>query len=473
MAEIYLIYAREDEQVARNLVERLSPRWSVWWDKLVKERFSDEIVAEMAKASCAVVLWSKSSRIKDTIIDEVKLAKKQPLNIVCASLDGSEPAYGFGGYSTSDLEGWTGEADHLGYQALFDRLVSVLPAPLPPSQPTTLANGRVPLPALFLSVSSFETQLVPEGAIRALALARAPTILVSAWDFVGRRKPEALISALQDYRETGGFILLDSGNYEASRLSTKQWRIGDFQEALAAAPHDWVFGFDKMRKSWPKKERTVEKITSTIVEATLRDQGFTPAPILPVVHAPQLSTSGYLVDVIPEVTRRVAEILKPAMIGIPERELGAGMGQRVKTMQAIRRELAKLPFYQPVHLLGTGNPWTVAIMAAAGADTFDGLEWSRVIVDHQNDRLNHFQHFDLFTDQTQFADLSVAREAMNDEKVDFAGKAALHNIDYFLRYAQELREASSHGRLEGFVNKRLPKVAVEMLHRVTEGLFDQ
>ncbi|MEM5471942.1 toll/interleukin-1 receptor domain-containing protein [Hoeflea sp. AS60] len=472
MADVYLIYAREDEGAARNLFDNLSPRWSVWWDQLVKERFSDEIVAEMAKTRCAVVLWSKASRIKDTVIDEVKLAQKQSVKIVCASLDGSEPAYGFGGYSTSDLSGWMGENDHPGYKLLFGRLMSVLPAPQPPSQPNSLAYGRIPLPAMFLSVSSFETQLVPEGAVKALALARAPAILVSAWDLVRRRKPEALIEALREYRQTGGFILLDSGNYEASRLSTKHWRVDDLQEALAAFPPDWAFAFDKIRASWPKKEMSAERITETILERVQCDQALTSAPILPVVHAPRLSSSGYLVDVLPDISRRVAEALQPAMIGIPERELGAGMGQRVKTMQAIRRELNKLTFYQPVHLLGTGNPWTIAIMTAAGADAFDGLEWCRVIVDHQDDRLNHFQHFDLFTDQTQFADLAVARDALNDDKVDFAGKAAFHNIDYFMRYNQELRDAVSQKRIEGFVNKRLPKVAVEMLHRITEGLFD-
>jgi hypothetical protein len=467
LAEIYMIYGREDEDIAAKLVVRLSARWTVWWDKLVKQRFVEEIAEELAKAKCAVVLWSAASRVKDTVIDEVKLAKKRELPIVCVSLDGCDPAYGFGGYATTNFAGWVGDEDHSGYGALFDRLVKLLPAPRHPTRPKQIASGRLPLPTLFLSVSSFETQLVSHGAIKALAIARAPAILVSAWDLVARRKPNALIEALAEYHATGGFILLDSGNYEATRLTTKHWSLEDLRDVLATVPFDWSFGFDKMRA-----HHAPERTAATIVAMARRDQQLTSASILPVIHAPRVKTGGYKIDIIPEVTRLVAEELHPELIGIPERELGAGIAQRVATMQAIRRELDTLPFYQPIHLLGTGNPWTVAIMAAAGADTFDGLEWCRVVVDHETDRLNHFQHFDLFTDQTRFADLLVAQEALDDAGVDFAGKVAFHNIDYFLRFDAKLREMVDKNRLEAFVTGLLGKAAAEMLQRLNPGLFD-
>ena len=112
-------------------------------------------------------------------------------------------------------------------------------------------------------------------------------------------------------------------------------------------------------------------------------------------------------------------------------------------------------------------------MVAAGADTFDGLEWCRTVVDQQNDRLNHFQHFDLFTYQTKLADLTIVQDALEDDKVDFAGKVAFHNLDYFLQFGNKLREAVSKGRLEGFVTARLGKAAAEMLQDAVPGLFDE
>lgn len=76
MAEIYVIYGRQDEDRAKRLVELLSRRWTVWWDKYVKQHFVDEIHQELPVAKCALVLWSATSRVKDTVVDEVRLAQK-------------------------------------------------------------------------------------------------------------------------------------------------------------------------------------------------------------------------------------------------------------------------------------------------------------------------------------------------------------------------------------------------------------
>ncbi len=466
MADIYVIYGREDEDRTAKLIELLSKRWTVWWDRLVKQRFVDEIHEELPKAKCALLLWSATSRTKDTVIDEVRLAQQHSVPIISASLDGSDPAYGFSGYTTTDLSSCDGQEEHTAFSRLFDRVTAILPPTKRPTRPAAIADGRLPLPTLFLSVSSFETQLVPHGAVKALALARAPAMLVSAWDLVKRRKPDALIDALIEYKTTGGFVLLDSGNYESCRLSAKRWNPSDFEAVMRTIPFDWAFCFDKKR---PRSEpaRSAEEIIAVV----RRDQALTDAPILPIVHAPRLKAGGYKVKIMPTVTRLVAEALHPPMIGIPERELGAGIGQRVVTMRAIRHELDKLPFYQPIHLLGTGNPWTVGIMAAAGADSFDGLEWCRTVVDHETDRLNHFQHFDLFTDQTRFADLAIAGQALDDPGVDFAGKVAFHNIAYFMRFNETLREMARENRLESFVTARLGKAATEMLRRLSPEVF--
>lgn len=468
MADIVLIYGSEDEDVAKKLVNLLEDRWNVWWDKCIRERYLVEIPAEIEKARCAVVLWSETSRIKDFVRDEVQLAERHGVSIVSVSLDDCIPGMGFGGYTTTSLRGWNGEVDHPAYEALYSRLTSVLKR-----RPAALANGRVPLPTLFLSVSSFETQLLPDQAVKALRIARAPAILVSAWDLVDRREPAALITELEIYRSEGGFVLLDSGNYESSRFKSHEWEPDDLKDAMAHTLHDWAFCFDKLSHFKFNENRSSEQIASKVVEMVKRDQEFTTTDVLPVVHVPPLGNSVYQIGLVPKVARRVAEELRPELIGIPERELGAGIVQRTRTMQAVRRELDTLSFYQPVHLLGTGNPWTVAIMVAAGADTFDGLEWCRTVVDRDKDRLNHFQHFDFFALQAEFSDSETVRKAQKNEfGATFAGKVAFHNLDYFNEYGNKLRDAVRKGRLESFVSAPLGKIAVEILNDAIPGIFD-
>lgn len=278
MADLVLIYGSEDKNIAKKLVKHLETRWSVWWDEYIKERFAEEINQEIQSASCVIVLWSKTSIKKDTVRDDVQLAKDHKVCIVGVTLDDSKPAYGFGGYSSTSFSSWDGKADHQKYEALFSRLLSVLPSPQAPDRPINIANGRLQLPTLFLSVSSFETQLVPDQAVKALTIAKAPAILVSAWDLVERREPASLISELRAFRETGGFVLLDSGNYESSRLMMHEWEPEDLAQALRHDLHDWVFCFDKLAHFNFDKDTTPEGISDKIVNMAKRDQGFTNAP---------------------------------------------------------------------------------------------------------------------------------------------------------------------------------------------------
>ena len=92
--------------------------------------------------------------------------------------------------------------------------------------------------------------------------------------------------------------------------------------------------------------------------------------MLPIVHARKRHGGGYDLDALPSIIREMANRLNPPLIAIPERELGPGLIARAKTVRQIREELDKLPFYQPLHLLGTGNPLSIAVLTAAGCGQF-------------------------------------------------------------------------------------------------------
>ena len=467
MADICIIYAREDHAIAEKLHGLLSQQWDTWWDEKIVGEFSKEIEAEIPKAGCIVPIFSANSREKGTVTDELRLGQKHNKKLLPIRLDDSDAPYSFGSYSTIDMRSWSGEVDHPGFKLLQRKISSVVPPRVQPQRPVAIANDKLLLPTLFLSVSSYDTQLKPpDAAVRALRVFGASSILVSAYDLVPSRKPQAMIEELMEYRKNGGFVLVDSGNYEASRLDDKSWSPNDLKEALAQTPHDWVFCFDEMKPSLDRNRAVKE-----IVEAVKRDQVFTSAPVLPIVHTPTLEQGGYELENIPWVVREVAEILNPQLIAIPERELGPGLIARAKTVQNIRKELSKLPFYQPIHLLGTGNPWSIPIFAAAGADTFDGLEWCRMAVDRATNRLHHFQHFDFFTYQTCVADSPITRNALEDSKIDFAGKVAFHNLDYYASFVKELRGYVNKDNLEAFVIGLTGNDTAKQLKQQVPGLF--
>lgn len=64
MADIFISYAREDRERAKELAGMLEQRgWSVWWDRLIPAggSFNRIIEAELTRAKCVIVLWSRHS----------------------------------------------------------------------------------------------------------------------------------------------------------------------------------------------------------------------------------------------------------------------------------------------------------------------------------------------------------------------------------------------------------------------------
>ncbi|EPL14302.1 TIR domain-containing protein [Pseudomonas sp. WS 5532] len=439
MADVYIIYAKENSKTALKVRDLLSASWSVWLDDLIVGDFSVAITENLKEAKCVVALYSSFAH-KHTITGELSLAEKYQKKVVPLILDDSDPPYPYGHFSSVDFRSWQGEADHSCFQLLQKKIGLVVPPQGKPVRLATIADGALALPNVFMSVSSHETQFDPVEALEALTVYPTRSILVSAYDLVNSESRHKMIAEITTYRDLGGFVLIDSGNYEAYRLNDKQWKPSNLKRALTDTPHDWAFCFDNMTPS-DKFEVAVRQV----IKAVERDAKHTSAPVLPIIHVKQTPKG---LERLPRIVRAISEHLQPPIIAIPERELGAGLAQRALTVRHIRDELDKLPYYQPIHLLGTGNPWSIALLAAAGADTFDGLEWCRFAVDPELERLHHFQHFDFF--KTKRIRSEFMDRVMANNNIGYAGKVAFHNLEYYAEFGRIMRDMYSKGREEPF-----------------------
>ncbi|WP_028670691.1 toll/interleukin-1 receptor domain-containing protein [Saccharospirillum impatiens] len=456
MSDVYMVYASEDRGIAEEVYGHLEKLWDVWWDDKIVGPFSRAIEDQIPKSKCMVLLLSESSRAKDTVLDELRLAKESELDILIARLDHCKAPYQYGGYSCCSMVDWDGDSDHAGFSQLMRKIATVVPPAMPPKRPISIADSELKLPRLFYSISSYNTSIKPSEAVQALRALQAPSILVSAYDLVSKREPEKMIIELKRYQKSGGFILLDSGAYEASRLEDKGWCVEDFNEAVTNTPHDYVFCFDKMNPSSGKKE-----LVKQVIHAVLRDQKTTSSPVLPIVHAPPLKKGGYKLQDLPYIFHEISKVLKPPMIAIPERELGAGIVARAKMISAIRQELSKLPHYQPIHVLGTGHPWAIAILVAAGADSFDGLEWCRYSLDADFEQISHFHLFDLVGNL--------------DPTVEFAANVAIHNLNYLNSFNRNMQEMVGQEKVEAWVTGILSLKSREPLEKLKvhyPGIFE-
>ncbi|HRD27724.1 MAG TPA: TIR domain-containing protein [Caulobacter sp.] len=458
MADICIIYARSDASAIPPALEAvLKTRWSVWWDRhLVSGDYRAGIEAEVTACEVLIPIWSTAATFNAHMHDELEIARKAGVAILPVRIHAADAPMSYGSLQATEMLGWDGKETLPQLNSLMGRVRAAIEERRPDERPQRLAmNGFVDLPAFFYSVSSHETRLAPAAALRTLDMFGAETILVSAYD-TGPNAPKSLIQTLERRRKRGATILLDSGNYERARRDDGDWKFETFETALRATPHDLAFAFDVLNPTGD-----IDKVAKAAIAAAKRTARLTTAPVIPIVHLPRRPDDSYRTEMAGPVMRHVAQALAPAMIAIPERELGSGVFERARTMSIIRKALKGLGRYQPVHVLGAGNPISLALLSAAGADCFDGLEWCRYAFDAEHAQLHHFQLFELFSYQLAVAESPVAASAALDPAVSYTTKAVMHNLDFYNTWLKELRSAAQEEKaLVAFLAGLLPKGAI-------------
>ncbi len=308
------------------------------------------------------------------------------------------------------------------------------------------------LPVFFPSVSSLKTNLPPEYYVAALTelSAYVGQLLVSAYD-VERREAgarEGLLNEIQSARDMGIRVLMDSGNYEGYWCEKAgQWTETDFHQALKRRLCDIAFGFDSHLG-----RRAGEEYLSDVDRQHERDCSVAEGiEVVPVVHG--------AAENLPSLCAEVAERLRCQMIAVPERELGDTVTERLRTVAATRKALSGGEHYVALHLLGTGNPTSIALFVWAGADSFDGLEWCQTVVDYDSGGLSHLSHYDFFKGQSAWGESGWPSYA-----------AVLgHNLEFMRGWMNGLRVAVGRDEVERFCTVRLPQRVMSVCAALLSG----
>lgn len=309
-------------------------------------------------------------------------------------------------------------------------------------------GGRaIPLPAFFPSVSSVKTNFLPVDYARFLAATSVPNFLISAYDIfhASWEDKDQLYGLLNRAYEGDGIVLLDSGGYESYWLRDATWTHQRFEDMLQASKAHLAFSYDNQDVSLDPSV-----IAEGIEVSVLRDQeAFHSGTIVPIVHASM--------DLMPETVLQVASRLKPLMIAVPERELGDGILARAATLSRIREVLDEGDYYCPLHLLGTGNPLSILLYTACGADSFDGLEWCQTVTVPGTVKLLHFHQYDLLTDSDQMA-------------LPYTERVLLSNLLYYSKLIGEIRHALETGEMGKLISRYLSDQEISRLRGKVPGI---
>lgn len=332
-------------------------------------------------------------------------------------------------------------------------------------------NKTLPLPCFLFSLSTHETQIQPAEGIKLFQFLEPSAVLISgydAWNYL--EKKIAYLRSIENLRRSNCILFLDSGNYEAyrkndrlSKTNKDGWRRARFRQMANTLIPDIAFAYDKISPTGG-----IDEIAEAVISSYRADQrafGAKDLPLCPIIHLPD-KFKGTPSEWASQIGIRVVSELDPIMLAIPERELGDGLIERFKTVRAIRLALNNVGRYFPIHLLGTGNPLSIKAFAAAGADSFDGLEWCRTVANYDNDNLFHFQHFDCFRDRylTRVQSQKI-RKILENPDVSYGAQVASYNVDYFTELMRTVRDMIISGQVEHLL-KTIPDIGTRLFQEL-------
>ena len=300
-----------------------------------------------------------------------------------------------------------------------------------------LGDSRLPTPAFFPSISSVKTALRPAQYLATLHSLRKMNrqFLISAFDLGRSDGSDELDKGLTAAQEAGAIVLMDSGNYESYwKDQQAAWSQADFHDVLREFSSTFAFGFDEQN---PPADADAH--VQLVLDRWQRDQAAAGnRVIVPIVHG--------TAETLPYLCSRIAQETQVPMVAVAERRLGDGVFERTRSVIALREALDSTGRYVGLHLLGTGNPISIALYAWAGADSFDGLEWCQTVVDHDTGLLFHLSQSDFFRQQT----------AWGEEDISFQARTLAHNLTFYTDWMQRLRLAIHSGGIVDFCHFNFP-----------------
>ncbi len=247
MAEVFISYARANEDVARRVANGLkSSGFEAWWDdQLPAHRAYSEIIEQRLRGAAAVVvLWSKDAAQSQWVRAEADFARTEN-KLVQAQLDGNLPPMPFNQIQCADLTGWRGNRKHRGWIKLVDGVSSVVSGAAPQLAEPAPVRGR------------FQVNRRTAMAAAAMVLLLVVAALLFLPGMIGGGETPKV--AVLPFESVGGS---DEGLVEG------MWE--DTRHALSRNPQLLVLGPNTSREIAEKGSEAARKAADYLVEASVR-----------------------------------------------------------------------------------------------------------------------------------------------------------------------------------------------------------
>ena len=291
-------------------------------------------------------------------------------------------------------------------------------------------------PTYFPAISSAATRIQLESLIQLCTSKNYPRLLVSAYDLhYSQNRKKSIISNLKNYMKNN-FLFVDSGTFESYWLNDNTWNYNKYNKIIKELSGDFYTSFDEI----PRPDDTFTKILEKVNNYAKKSKNISKSRFCAtVIHG---NTSSQLIKVVEDLSKNNNKNL--SMLAIPERDCGKTIQEKIITIQKIRRIISKDNPTNILHILGCGNPLSIAMFSFAGADSFDSIDWSRWTINPKTLQFMDLNHIDLINCPCDFC---------KRKNLDSITKALLHNLLFYQKFIDEIQTTILNDKDLGFLKK--------------------
>ncbi len=299
-----------------------------------------------------------------------------------------------------------------------------------------IGDKELVTPAYFPAISSLQPFDVKE-LFDFIIEKKYGKMLLSSYDI---NKDERLhenksVGEVSQYSRTGNFVMMDSGVFESYWKSDKTWTFKEYRDTLEKVDADFYATFDFSPNILPRELDLYSELITRIRES--RDVITNGVP-LEILHG---RTPEELIGIVSKYASSLGNE-QSRIIAIPERECGASVLERGRNIMQITHKLRERSEKFLLHILGCGNPISMALYAYCGADTFDSIDWTSNIFEKNENKIFDFSQLDL---------IGCHCEACSMEEKSYINRALLHNLLFYQQHVEKLQYMIKECTLKDYV----------------------
>ena len=278
-------------------------------------------------------------------------------------------------------------------------------------------------PFYFPSITSAETRSDITQTIDFIIKRNYPGILVSCYDLFQLEQDGIMVDKqINKYHLDGGIVLLDSGEFENFHFKGN-WKFESYEKILNQTKADFFTSFDKTTV-FEDTQKEIDEFSDKYIpksEKCSKEKKF-----IAICHGIDEAS------MCNSIQKMLNDNNQIQIIAIPERECGRTIIDQCKTISKIRQTINGCNKNTIIHILGCGNPISIAAFVYAGADTFDAVDWCKWAIDPTTFEYGNLAHLRLFDCKCDACDTII-----RDER----DKVWLHNLTFYHYFLIRLRKA--------------------------------